>query len=366
MNKQNLSKLQKRAKGSTILYIEDNKLLQDKLGKFLNLTFDTCYQAFEGNKGVEKFQKYLPDIILTDLTFDTLSGVDLIMELQDINNDTAIIVLSNKNSDLELLEDFDMGLIDILIKPVNVNKLMLSLIKALKKNYETNVDISFFDNLISLQDKQTKVELINSFKGINIINKGIIVSVVDDEYKIKIPHIQTIAIRLQQISVMKFPKQDKYILAVSLNINTKTDIITFYKPKYIDYHTRNRELKRVKTDKSFQIGLHFKTQNIEVLAIDISYDYISMLFENPTIQFKQNDEVDITLGFNISSASSMISEKRFVKAFAKGKIKRIQPNKIGQNILSSLKISKADTNIFNQYLQERELQIISSLKNLLI
>ena len=365
MNKQNLFKLQKRAKGSTILYIEKNKQLQDKIGKFLSLTFDKCYQSFTSEDGMAKLKKYNPDVILTDLMFDELYGVDLIMQIQDIQDNSSIIILSKENEELELLEDFDMGLVDILLKPVNTGKLILSLIKALKINYESKVDDIFIQEITSLKDKQTKIEFINSYNGIPIINSGLIIALNDDEFKIKVPKIQLYSIKSEQHTVFKIENIDKYVEAFVLSINTKNDIITLYKPRYIHFQQRDSKNKRIKTDKSFQVGLHFKSENIEVTPIDISHTCMALYYENPTLQFKQNDEVEITIGFDIKSANKMITDKRFTKVFASGKIRRVEPQRNRQKITVTMNINQAGKRVFNEYLQGREIDIIHSLKNLI-
>ncbi len=362
MNKKNLSKLRKLALGSSLLYVEDNKLLQNKLGQFFNIIFDNSYQGFDGYEGIDKFKQFAPNIILTDLSLPKISGMDMIMEMQELNTDTTIIVLSAHNEDLELMQSFDMGLTDILLKPIDVDKLILALIKALKKNYAQTIDNEFFNDIINFKEQQTSLKFINSYKGIPIINEGKIIKIQDDEFQVKIPHIQTIAIKNEKHTIIEFKHRDKYIQAFILDIDTKLDIVTLYKAKYINFQTRTLEYKRLKTDDTFKIGLHYKLQNVDVKSIDISHSYMSMFFENPTIQFKPDDNIDITLGFYINNASSMINEKRFMKAFAKGIITRIEPYKSGQKLISTIQISKADTNIFNQYLQQREIEIIQSLK----
>ena len=362
MNKTNLYKLQKFASGSSILYVEDNKTLQDKLGQFFNIIFDNSYQGFDGKEGLNKFNEFTPSVILTDLTLPKISGMDMIMELQELNSDTSIIVLSAHNEDLELMQSFDMGLVEILIKPIDVDKLILALIKALKKNYAQTIDSEFFNDIENFKEQQTSIKFINSYKGIPIVNNGEIIKIDSDEFQVKVPHIQTIAIKNEKHTIIEFKHRDKYIQAFVLDVDTQLDIITLYKAKYISFQTRNLEYKRLKTDDTFKIGLHYQTQNVDVKSIDISHSYISMFFENPTIQFKPNDNIDITLGFYINNASSMINEKRFMKAFAKGIITRIEPYKSGQKLISTIQISKADENIFNQYLKQREVEIIQSLK----
>ena len=90
-----------------------------------------------------------------------------------------------------------------------------------------------------------------------------------------------------------------------------------------------------------------------------------MYTENQNTQMKLNDEIDLSLGFDINSPTVVIHEKKFTKVFVRAKIIRMVPYKGGFQIVTSLNIKKSDESTFKKYLQQRELEILQEFKSLL-
>ena len=68
MNADKLHKLQALAKEQTILYVENNLTIQNKLGNILEKIFNKVYKSSDGKDAYLKYLKFKPDIVLTDLT----------------------------------------------------------------------------------------------------------------------------------------------------------------------------------------------------------------------------------------------------------------------------------------------------------
>ena len=121
----------KRTSDLSILYVESDLSLQKNICLHLKKIFPKVYQAFDGIDGLSEFKKNKPDIVLTDLNLSKKNAFEMIVDIQDLDSKTSIIILSNKNDDFELLETLDLGIIALLKKPLNMSNLNRALQKVI-------------------------------------------------------------------------------------------------------------------------------------------------------------------------------------------------------------------------------------------
>jgi two-component system, OmpR family, response regulator VanR len=79
-------------------------------------------EACNGLDGLEKFKKYNPELIITDLVMPALSGIDMVRKLRVLSEEVKIIALStfHKHEEGEIL---NAGADLCLSKPVGLNTL---------------------------------------------------------------------------------------------------------------------------------------------------------------------------------------------------------------------------------------------------
>ena len=260
MNKENLYKLQKLSKGFSVLYIENSAVLQKQIGGFLGKLFDNFYQSSDAQAGYIEFKNHRPDLILMDLTNGKKSSIEFIGDIKELNQNIKIITISKYNDDVELLKSIDMGISDILLKPIDMDKLINATIKAIGSDIKSN------------------------------LNK----------------------------------KPDK-----KLNI------------------------KKMKIDKTFQVGLYYKSTKIEVQMLKVTLESIYLYVKQKNLKYKVDDNIDLTLGFEVKDASSFTDSSRFTKAFAKANILQIEPFKNGFKMVATLSVQKAGQRDFQKYLQQQ-------------
>jgi len=121
----------KRISDLSVLYVESDFTLQQKISLHLKKIFSKVYQAFDGLEGLNLSKKNKPDIIITDLNLSKKNAFEMIVDIQDLDPKVSIIVLSNKNSDFELLETLDLGIIALLQKPLHLSNLNRALQKVI-------------------------------------------------------------------------------------------------------------------------------------------------------------------------------------------------------------------------------------------
>ena len=362
MNAKNFQKLKKITKGLSVLYIEDNRFLQKKTSEFLNKLFDDVYQAYDGLDGYEKYKLYKPDIVITDLSLSKKNSIELIADMQQLNNDIKIIILSSLNDDFTLLQSIDMGIEHMFLKPLDLDMMISILIDIVNDIEKNNNFEDCLYNLNQLYDKSHQIGLINSYKGIPVISNGNIISVNEDDFTIQVTPLQLAAIEYERHTVINFYSKDHYIHAYVFKIDYRNKLITFIKPKYIDFIQREFEHKRIHPDNDFKLSVHFRNRSLDVDLIDISTVSIDIYLKDNNMNLTKNDTIDITMGFEVQRKMGSLQQGVFRKVYAKANIIRMYPSSHGFNIAASLDIKKTDLNDFGSYLKRMEINTIKELK----
>ncbi|MCJ8328188.1 MAG: response regulator [Campylobacterales bacterium] len=140
----------------TILYVEDDEGVRTINSRFLQRMFNELYLAVDGEEAYELYNKYSPDIILTDINMPRLNGIDLSKRIRE-NDSSVKIIISTAFSDKKyLLDAIELNLEKYIIKPLNSRNLLPALTKAVNSlenetNFKVILDENFyFDNNTSL------------------------------------------------------------------------------------------------------------------------------------------------------------------------------------------------------------------------
>lgn len=123
----------KNLKSKTILLVEDEAVIRENIASMLRFFFKEVYTAFDGYDGLDKFELYQPDIVMTDLKMPEMGGFELIEEIRKKSNNTYTIIVS-AHTDTELLIDAIHKNVDrYIIKPVTEDELFEAFETYLKK-----------------------------------------------------------------------------------------------------------------------------------------------------------------------------------------------------------------------------------------
>lgn len=178
----------------TILYIEDDEGVRAINSRFLNRMFDELYEAKDGQEGYELYEKWHPDIILTDIKMPRLDGISLAKKIRKHDNTTKIIISTAFSDKKYLMDSIELNLEKYIVKPITSRNLMPVLTKTVEnlereRDFIINLDDNFyFDNntsLFYLNDKVldfNKKELL--FLKLLILNKNRVVSYEEIEQKV--------------------------------------------------------------------------------------------------------------------------------------------------------------------------------------
>ncbi len=348
MDIENLKELQLKAKGLSILFVEDAKSLQNQVKKFLDKFFLNVFQAYDGEDGLKQYKEYKPDIILTDLTMPKKNGIDMIREIKYIDTNAKIIILSAHNDEDVLLNIIKLNVVDFLMKPLDIDKFIDILLVVLGSEKLNQYDQCIHDlNIIFQQNGY--INFVNYFKDYVLEQEGRIVSIDNDVFKIRIPHTQILAIDYEHNTIIELKSINKFMKLKLLNIDKENDFIYLTQPIYIDYILKNITNKHYFYNRNFSIGLHDNHTFFQLDVLDISYDRIIMY----------SDDIDTTLSITDKINLTIPLETRDI--FSRGKILTIEKYRKGLKIISSLNILKEDRLDFTHYLHTIEDEIIKDL-----
>lgn len=112
-------------KNLLLLIVEDEDKLREGLSTALSPFFLKVINAKNGDEGLKKFKKYKPNIVITDILMPIVDGLDMAQSIKEISKDTPIIVLSAYSERERLLRAIDIGIDKYLIKPVDIEELLL-------------------------------------------------------------------------------------------------------------------------------------------------------------------------------------------------------------------------------------------------
>ena len=108
----------------TILYAEDDIIIQKILGKFISKKYPDTHIASNGRDALSLFQENKVDAVVTDLSMPVMSGFELIRKIREQNTATPIIVTTAYRDEAKQLSDAG---VTILYKPIDTKELMKSL-----------------------------------------------------------------------------------------------------------------------------------------------------------------------------------------------------------------------------------------------
>ncbi|MDR3347552.1 MAG: diguanylate cyclase [Helicobacteraceae bacterium] len=101
-----------------VLYVEDEDGIRNVMCGFLRRRARNVYEAENGERGLEAYYKYKPNVIITDDRMPIMNGMDMIGEIRKFDRATLIIITTAFNSESTYLRAIDYGVMKLIKKPV--------------------------------------------------------------------------------------------------------------------------------------------------------------------------------------------------------------------------------------------------------
>lgn len=126
---------------SKILIVEDEMNISNLLRTHLERESYQCSQAFDGQKALDVFWRWQPDLVILDLMLPEKSGLDVCREIRERSN-VYILMLTAKQEEVDRVLGLEMGADDYMIKPFSVRELLARVKVLLRRPHEIREALS--------------------------------------------------------------------------------------------------------------------------------------------------------------------------------------------------------------------------------
>lgn len=123
----------------SILYVEDEKVIQEELSEVLELFCETLYTVDDGMQGLKYYGAYNPDIIITDIQMPVMDGIEMSKKIKEMNPDVPIIFTTAFSDVNYFQEAIELQVEGYILKPISLEfleKKILSIIDNLELKKE--------------------------------------------------------------------------------------------------------------------------------------------------------------------------------------------------------------------------------------
>ena len=138
-------------KNIKILYVEDDEIARENGVEYLENFFETIYEASDAIIALQLYEKYKPDIIITDIQMPKLNGLEFVKRIRQKDKKTQIIIITAFCDREYLLKAIELQLVKYLVKPVREKEFeeaLLLCIDSLKEDSSNIVKLdesAYFD-----------------------------------------------------------------------------------------------------------------------------------------------------------------------------------------------------------------------------
>ncbi len=118
----------------TFMIVDDSGLSRKKLAYFVEeLGHEVVCDAVDGIDALEKFKKYKPKFVLTDLEMPNMRGDELSKKILELDDTTIIILVTSIIDKKEILNVIRLGVNKVLKKPVDFETLSWTVAELLER-----------------------------------------------------------------------------------------------------------------------------------------------------------------------------------------------------------------------------------------
>lgn len=216
-----------------ILIVEDNKELCELFSTVLIKHGYKTTSAKDGVEALNALDKEYIDLILSDIMMPNMDGFELIQSIRDAQFNLPVLMITAKESFQDIKRGFLLGIDDYMIKPINVNEMVLRVGALLRRAQIIN------------EKKQCINETLLDYDSLSVYQNGESIVLPQKEFYI--------LYKLASYPNRIFTRQE--LMDEFWGLDSETDIRT------VDVHI-NRLRDRFKSNNDFEIitvrGLGYK------------------------------------------------------------------------------------------------------------
>ena len=116
-----------------ILIAEDDRELRQLFSHVLNRYGYTVTCVSNGQEALDALDAEFYDMIISDIMMPVMDGYELVQQLREVNNTTPVLMITAKDAFDDMRMGFQSGVDDYMVKPVNVNEMVLRVQALLRR-----------------------------------------------------------------------------------------------------------------------------------------------------------------------------------------------------------------------------------------
>ncbi len=144
-----------------ILVVEDDKNLRKLMITCLRKNEYMPFEATNGEEALDILDKNYIDLIISDIMMPKMDGYELTKTLREARYDIPILLVTAKSNFEDKKEGFLLGADDYMVKPINIDEMILRIKVLLKRAKLTNekilkigeLELDYNQLLITKKDK---------------------------------------------------------------------------------------------------------------------------------------------------------------------------------------------------------------------
>jgi DNA-binding NtrC family response regulator len=117
----------------TILVVDDDPELRKALERTLERAGHTVHTASDAERALALVAEQPPDLVVTDLMLPSMDGIELLRKVKELNATTEVLLITAHASVERAVEAMRLGAYDFVEKPIQREKLLRTVVKALEK-----------------------------------------------------------------------------------------------------------------------------------------------------------------------------------------------------------------------------------------
>jgi DNA-binding NtrC family response regulator len=145
---------------ATVLVIDDERSIRNTLKDILEHEEMQVEIAEDGMKGLNIIKEKNVDVVLCDIKMPQMDGIEVLNKIMEINPNLPVIMITGHGDIDTAVESIKKGAFDFLQKPLDLNRILVTIRNALDKNKLVNETITLRKKIYS------KYEMIGSSKAI--------------------------------------------------------------------------------------------------------------------------------------------------------------------------------------------------------
>lgn len=116
-----------------IIIAEDDIEIRQLYTKFLRRNGYTVLEADNGEEVLNLLEMSLVDLIISDIMMPKMDGYELVSALREVGYTIPVLMITAKDSFMDLQQGFLSGADDYMVKPININEMLLRVQALLRR-----------------------------------------------------------------------------------------------------------------------------------------------------------------------------------------------------------------------------------------